>query len=765
MAAPYDCPTFDSWPALLDEALSLEQREPFERHLESCPVCQERIDQLLSSQDRVRRLGWQFGDPTLEAADPVLDQVRERLSAVISPMVAASGEPADMYFLCPSDRPDLLGVLGAYEVQEVIGQGGMGIVLKAFDPALHRFVAIKVMAAAVAGSATARRRFTREAQAAAAVCHDHIVTVHGVYEADGLPYLVMQYVPGESLQARLDRAGPLDVIEVVRIGMQTAAGLAAAHAQGLIHRDIKPANLLLEDGLARVKISDFGLARMVDDVKLTQAGVVAGTPEYMAPEQARAEVVDHRADLFSLGSVMYAMCTGRPPFRATATLALLRQVSEQEPIRPRDLNADVPDWLEAVILRLLAKEPAARIQSAAELAALLEGYLAHIRQPTTIGAPAIPPAPPISDRKFTGTLRGRAERVWPKSAGVAALALAALLGMAFLIRGLFGQGAAPAPVAPARQHLVYDFRTRLDDLPGVKAFGPDAETLLQTDAQGLWITLPAGRPDCNNVGIDVPMTIRGDFEVDVGFELLAIGNDIPNPAAGVQMRLAFADSDMPLAAIARFRNRYPARPRVPLFQTVGHDGETFAAYRITVLPDFKEHPKGIDVRASDARGRLKLARTGPQLKYLVSDGGSPYHLVKSEEVGDTDVRLVRLFGFSGWGPVGVDVRFTDLVIDADIVPEAGLDEVIPQWLTGSGIWLSAALLVGLAICLPLGVWLGWYVRRRAAADQAQPGATPPPGSFPCPACGANLRTRAGLAGKTVKCPRCARAVLVPAGTQ
>ena len=193
----------------------------------------------------------------------------------------------------------------------MIGQGGMGVVLKAFEPALHRLVAIKVLAAAVAGSATARRRFTREAQAAAAVCHDHIVAVHGVHEADGLPYLVMQYVAGESLQTRLDRTGPLEVIEIVRIGLQTAPGLAAAHAQGLIHRDIKPANLLLENGLARVKITDFGLARMADDVQLTQNGVVAGTPEYMAPEQARGETVDHRADLFSLGSVLYALCTGR----------------------------------------------------------------------------------------------------------------------------------------------------------------------------------------------------------------------------------------------------------------------------------------------------------------------------------------------------------------------------------------------------------------------------------------------------------------------
>src|SRR5439155_13924679 len=132
---------------------------------------------------------------------------------------------------------------------------------------------------------------------------------------------VMEYISGISLQERLDRQGPLELKEILRIGIQIAAGLAAAHAQGLIHRDIKPANILLENGVERVKLTDFGLARAADDASLTQSGVVAGTPHYMAPEQARGEAVDHRADLFSLGSVVYAMCTGRPPFRAGGAVA------------------------------------------------------------------------------------------------------------------------------------------------------------------------------------------------------------------------------------------------------------------------------------------------------------------------------------------------------------------------------------------------------------------------------------------------------------
>ena len=234
----------------------------------------------------------------------------------------------------------------------------MGIVLKAFDPALHRAVAIKVLAPQLATNNSARQRFAREARAAAAIRNEHVVAIHAVDEWKGLPYLVMEFIPGRSLQDRIDRTAPLDITSILRIGMQTAAGLAAAHAQGLVHRDIKPANILLENGVERVKLTDFGLARAVDDASLTQSGVVAGTPLFMAPEQARCETVDHRADLFSLGAVLYAMCTGRSPFRASTTLGVLRRVSD-DPHRPvREVNPEVPHWLAAIVDRLLAKDRA-----------------------------------------------------------------------------------------------------------------------------------------------------------------------------------------------------------------------------------------------------------------------------------------------------------------------------------------------------------------------------------------------------------------------
>src|SRR5205823_5079493 len=264
-----------------------------------------------------------------------------------------------------------LGRLGPYQVHEVLGRGGMGIVLKAFDPALNRLVAVKVLAPHLAANAAARLRFAREGRAAAAIRHEHVVAVHAVDEAGGLPYLVMEYVPGVSLQERLDRTGPLEVEEVLRIGAQAAAGLAAAHAQGLVHRDVKPANILLENGVERVKLTDFGLARGIDDAGVTQSGVITGTPAYMAPEQARGGPPDARADLFSLGGVLYALCTGRPPFRGDHALELLRKVCDDTPTPIRALNPDVPAWLEAIVSKLMAKDPAERFGSAAEVADLL----------------------------------------------------------------------------------------------------------------------------------------------------------------------------------------------------------------------------------------------------------------------------------------------------------------------------------------------------------------------------------------------------------
>jgi serine/threonine protein kinase len=250
-------------------------------------------------------------------------------------------------------------------------------------------VAIKVLAAEYAANGSARKRFAREAIAAAAVSHDHVVPVHAVDANAPRPYLVMAMISGRSLQQRIDATGPLELKGILRIGMQTASGLAAAHVQGLVHRDIKPANIMLENGIERVRITDFGLARAVDDSSVTQNGVLTGTPQYMAPEQARGEPVDQRADLFSLGSTLYAMCTGRSPFRAESSISVLKQVCEAEPTPIRSINSDIPAWLEGIIAKLHAKDPAQRFQLATEVADLLEKCLAHVQQPDQNSLPHI----------------------------------------------------------------------------------------------------------------------------------------------------------------------------------------------------------------------------------------------------------------------------------------------------------------------------------------------------------------------------------------
>src|SRR5262249_20861277 len=240
----------------------------------------------------------------------------------------------------------------------------------------------------LAASSAARQRFVREAQAAAAVRDDNVVAIHAVSDDGPLPYLVMEYICGLTLEQRVRQGKALELKEILRIGMQVAAGLAAAHAQGLVHRDIKPANILLENGVQRVKIADFGLARVAADANPTAAGVLAGTPLYMSPEQARGEPTDHSTDLFSLGSVLYTLCAGRPAFQADTTAEVLDRVRADRPQPVREINTDVPEWLCGLVARLHAKEAFARPQSARAVADLLGKQLALLQEP--------PVSPPLA---------------------------------------------------------------------------------------------------------------------------------------------------------------------------------------------------------------------------------------------------------------------------------------------------------------------------------------------------------------------------------
>jgi serine/threonine protein kinase len=307
-----------------------------------------------------------------DSPDSLLDEpIVQPANDATSTHPSSNGVDVSLSFLKPPQREGSLGRIGHYEVLEVLGRGGFGIVFRAFDEVLQRVVAVKVLAPHAAATSPARKRFLREARAAAQIKHENVVQVHAVVE-EPLPYLVMEFIPGETLQQRMDRTGPLDVPEVISIGRQIAAGLAAAHEKGLVHRDIKPTNILVSQSpQPHVTITDFGLARAADDASLTRSGVVAGTPMFMAPEQARGEMIDARADLFSLGSVLYTMCSGRPPFRAPGTMAVLKRVCDEEPRPIRQIIPEVPEWLCRIIDKLHAKDREARYQTAAEVAKLL----------------------------------------------------------------------------------------------------------------------------------------------------------------------------------------------------------------------------------------------------------------------------------------------------------------------------------------------------------------------------------------------------------
>jgi serine/threonine protein kinase len=437
-------------------------------HVGACRSCQRRLDELAGASPALLNVirGWQRAS---EAEEPSLRRLLDDLGR--------RADPATLYLTHglsaeatgrTTEVPESLARLGGYDVTGVLGQGGMGVVFQAFDPSLRRWVAIKVLAPDMANDGVARQRFAREAQAAAAVRHQHVVTIHAVSETEGLPYLVMEYLAGGSLQDYLDRHGPPSWRVVARLGAEVAEGLAAAHAQGLVHRDVKPSNILLhaaEEEPGSAKISDFGLARAADGSRLTRTGLLAGTPMYMSPEQALGEPLDERSDLFSLGSVLYALATGREPFPGGSPVVVLRQVCETTPEPLRGLNADIPEWLEQVIERLHAKRRDERFGSAAEVAELLRYNLEHAEQPRPVPRPHRP-------------VRTRRRRLL-----LPALALVLILGGWWLVVGGWKRNPQP-PASPTTNHQSPTTPTERATLKGhigpvwSIAFSPDGQTVV-----------------------------------------------------------------------------------------------------------------------------------------------------------------------------------------------------------------------------------------------------------------------------------------------
>jgi serine/threonine protein kinase len=326
-----------------------------------------------------------------------------------------------------------------YRIEGFIGRGGMATVHRGTDQVLDRTVAIKILAEPLARDPTFLERFRREAQAAAGLSHPGVVSVFDTGSDDGIHYIVMELLEGRTLQEITRAGGSVLPDRAVEIAEAVCAALGAAHGQGLVHRDIKPANIMIApDG--SVKVMDFGIARAVTSNTLTQTAMTLGTATYFSPEQARGEPVDARSDLYSLGVVLYEMLIGRPPFEAESPLAVAYQHVREAPRPPSSLNADVSPALEAVVMRAMAKNPAARYQTAEEMRQGLQRALtAEGGEPTeaipalrtaVLSRPAVPP-------------RRRQRRWWP-----AVLVLGFTVVVALIMALLFASRPADRPAIP-----------------------------------------------------------------------------------------------------------------------------------------------------------------------------------------------------------------------------------------------------------------------------------------------------------------------------
>jgi serine/threonine protein kinase len=482
-------------------------------------------------------------------------------SALDAPGPAA---PKVYDFLAPAEQPDEIGRLGGYRVLKVLGKGGMGVVFQAEDSALKRQVALKAMLPTLAADASAKQRFLREAQAAAAIEHDHIVPIHQVGEDHGVPFITMPFLKGESLDDRLKRERALPIPEVLRIGREAACGLAAAHAQGLVHRDIKPANLWLEGAAGRIKILDFGLAKAATDAAhLTQAGAVVGTPAYMAPEQAGGQVPDPRSDLFSLGCVLYQACTGQRPFQGPDVIATLAALARHHPRPPLELRPEVPRALSDLVIHLLAKKPADRPPTAQAMVEALERIAREPARPPVPQDPLRPSSEPtktnVRDLGSDPTLKRRGGRKpgrkglqtpaawWQRPgplAGLTAAVLALCLGVWLLVGVIFK----------------------------AKVKTPDGEALvvLEIDQPGAEVLVDGEQITVNVPGEDKPIEIRttpGRHQLQIskdGFTAFTREIELRSrKSESIKVRLE------PLAVAAARPAEPPLPPRGPATQADG----------------------------------------------------------------------------------------------------------------------------------------------------------------------------------------------------
>lgn len=451
------CPPLNDLRRLLQPGLAEAEAAPLREHLRTCPACRQLWQglqaetiacptppALLSTGDT----GHGQSPPPVASAITWSSEILMEGPGGHRPPPPAADTPTTRTFpfLSPPQEAGEMGWLGHYRIHRVLGEGGMGFVFDAFDTSLQRRVALKILKPDLAANLSFRERFLLEARAAAALPDEHIITIYQVGMENDVPFLAMKFLYGESLEQRLAREGRLPPREILRIGREIALGLSAAHDRGLIHRDIKPANLWLEtpppeqgaantqrlsfEHLYRVKILDFGLARPIHDSRrLTATGLIVGTPQYLAPEQARGLPLDHRCDLFSLGIVLYRLATGALPFDGSDTLAQLTALAIAEPQPIEELAPDVPAELRRLIHLLLARDPDRRPQTARAVVESLRALEKGESLPTQVeraggGGPAAG--------------QGKPRRLGPPNKRRRWLLASGLLGLLFVGGGLWG---------------------------------------------------------------------------------------------------------------------------------------------------------------------------------------------------------------------------------------------------------------------------------------------------------------------------------------
>jgi serine/threonine-protein kinase len=371
---------------------------------------------------------------------------------------------------------------GRYELGELLGRGGMAEVYLGTDRVLQRPVAVKVLGAWLADDERFVERFRREALAAARLSHPDLVAVYDTGSDEGLHYIVMEYVPGETLADALHREGRLPAGRATAIARGVARALAVAHAAGIVHRDVKPANVMLgPDGRARVM--DLGIARTLEGESLTRTTSVLGSPNYLSPEQARGDPVDARSDVYSLGCVLYEMLSGRPPFDADSPVAVAYKHVHEDPLPPSALEPAVPAPLDAVTLRAMAKDPGDRFQSAEELAAALDDATVPILPMPTAPMPPARTTERIPAAEPTARLPRRTDRPPRRNptAILAALVVLAFLGAAAV--ALFGDGE-PVSGDPGPSRTPSPTRSRSPSPTSPSASPSPSATIEPTDPVG-----------------------------------------------------------------------------------------------------------------------------------------------------------------------------------------------------------------------------------------------------------------------------------------